>query len=304
MSRRNDRNRDRRSNSRKSTRITPRAPKTDYRSWPIVRAYVPQPDAWRVSGFGAAGIVRQQPDGKMTSAFFSFSVIDAGVTLMWGDENKTLEEIETTLADFRGKLPPVEVGDPDAVSRFVWGAYALGLWAGAQWPPEKTARFLAMVPPLSGTRNWWFQQFVGENGLVPPRLWNYILPLIDQYDRVPRGKEPAVATFMLLGGIDPAAARAAITARPADFEESDTSTAETPVYFWMRERTAAPGQRVPHGSIVLEKDRIDAHAATLSLASIFLTYLREMLGPNLQLLDVQWRSPATLGFNPPGLTRI
>ena len=272
----------------------------EYWRWPLVRAYVPSPDAWRVSGYGAAGVVRRAPSGLYSSAFFSFSLWSVGIEMMWGDDEKPLEHIEEGLAAYGKLMPPVEEGPDVLVSRFVWGAYGLNAWGGVEWEAEKVARYLRMVPPLGGTRNWWYQQFVGENGLVPPKLWAYVQPLIRVADRAPRGKEPAVATFMTFHGGNSDAAVRALRARPEDFALDVGTTGSLPTFFWMRERRAEPGRKVQHGAIVVGHDTIMAHAATLSLASIMVGVIREALGPDLTLVDVSWRNPSTLGFDPPG----
>src|SRR5262249_16694975 len=43
--------------------------------WPIARAYVPVSDVWRATGFGTAGIVRRQPDGRHTLAMFTIKLV-------------------------------------------------------------------------------------------------------------------------------------------------------------------------------------------------------------------------------------
>jgi len=52
--------------------------------WPIVRAYVPPEDCWQSTGFGTAGIVRQQPDGKLASSFFIMGLTRGGLMNVFG----------------------------------------------------------------------------------------------------------------------------------------------------------------------------------------------------------------------------
>src|SRR5687768_1957805 len=82
-----------------SHRSEPQSPyRGDPRTWPVARAYVPQEDAWRASGFGTAGIVRQRPDGRFASALFSIAIIDGGVSMMYGKPDTTLQEVDELLA--------------------------------------------------------------------------------------------------------------------------------------------------------------------------------------------------------------
>jgi hypothetical protein len=295
----------RRARSNRSTRqgkpATGATQRTEFWRWPLVKAFVPLAEPWRVSGYGAAGVIRRQPDGRCASAFFTFSLMHLGIETMFGEDDKPLEEIEQGLNEYGRLMPPFVEGPEDLVSRFVWGAYGLGRWGGVEWDSAKIGRYLRMVPPLGGTRNWWFQQFVGENGLVPPGLWAHVQPLLTLADRLPRGKEPAVATFMTYEGVDGQAAARALEARPDDFAVSVRGGGDAlPTFFWMRERRADPGRKVKHGAVVVGTKVIQAHAATLSLASIMVGVLTEVLGPELRLTDVSWRDPSTLGFDPPG----
>jgi hypothetical protein len=281
--------------------VTPGAPRIDFWRWPLVKAFVPSPEPWRVSGYGSAGVIRRQPDGRCASAFFTFSVMHVGIETMFGQDDKPAEEIERGLREYGHLMPPCEEGPEDLVSRFVWGAYGLSLWGDVEWEPDKVGRYLRMVPPLSGTRNWWFQQFVGENGLVPPELWEHVQPLITVADRSPQGKEPAVATFMTYAGVDGDAAAQALRSRPDVFTESTGGGGgHPPTFFWMRERRAEPGRKVKHGAVVVGATTIQAHAATLSLASIMVGVMKDALGPELRLTDASWSDPSKLGFDPPG----
>src|SRR5258705_6402945 len=119
--------------SRRRTPLTPAPQRTDFWRWPLVKAFVPSPDPWRVSGYGSAGVIRRQPDGRCASAFFTFSLMHLGIETMFGEDDKPLEEIEKGLREYRHLMPPCEEGPEDLVSRFVWGAYGLNSWGGIEW---------------------------------------------------------------------------------------------------------------------------------------------------------------------------
>src|SRR5438105_3862744 len=100
----------------------PQTPKkVDYRSWPLVKAYVPVEDVWRGTGLGTAGIVRQRPDGTLITAFFNISLIDGGITGMMGKDETTLEEEQEFLDSLRHLMPPLTEGPADLAARYIWG---------------------------------------------------------------------------------------------------------------------------------------------------------------------------------------
>src|SRR4051812_14575061 len=57
--------------------------------WTIVRSYVPVRDIWVATGLGSGGIIRQQPDGRYASAFFSLELLNHGLQSMWGKADET-----------------------------------------------------------------------------------------------------------------------------------------------------------------------------------------------------------------------
>ena len=87
------------------------------RQWPIVRAYVPMGDAWRVSGWGTAGIVRRQPDGKLTYSIFTIDLSRGGLLEAFGAEDTTEELLEASSGEMIDLLPPFVVGEADLAAR-------------------------------------------------------------------------------------------------------------------------------------------------------------------------------------------
>src|SRR5215212_4441077 len=125
-------------------RIQQQAREPNRRSWPIVRAYVPVKDAWRVSGCGTAGIVRRQPDGALTYSIYNIELTKGGLTGAFGKDNESQEQVEESLMELADLMPPFEEGDPDLMARYVWGAYAMSIEEGFEWPAELKSRHLGL----------------------------------------------------------------------------------------------------------------------------------------------------------------
>jgi hypothetical protein len=269
------------------------APRADLniQRWPIVRAYVPAREEWRVSGTGSAGIVRQQPDGQFVTAFFTISLMQGGMDVIFGAEGSTLAEIEAGIREMRGTLPPMEPGPPQLAARYIWGAYAWSMADGQSWSRLLTSRYLGLVPRLPGTRLAWLDQFVGERGLVPSGLIEAIAqnPVPEN---LPADKEVAIATIM---EFDLTGTTATIVTLQRDEDFVELPREKTAVQFhWMRESSSRPGQRVPYGLIRIERGKLIAQASTLSLAALCVTKLNETLAGRLKLRHVEWHDPASL----------
>src|SRR5258706_12393137 len=69
------------------------------RQWPIVRAYVPMEDVWRVSGWGTAGIVRRQPDGKLTYSIFTIDLSSGGLLEAFGADDRTEDDLQSSTSE-------------------------------------------------------------------------------------------------------------------------------------------------------------------------------------------------------------
>ncbi len=269
----------------------------DRRSWPIVRAYVPLKDAWRVSGCGTAGIIRRQPDGGLTYSMFNLELTEGGLTGAFGAENKCLEEIEAELGDMAELMPPFEEGEADLTARYVWGAYAMSVEEGSEWPAELKTRHLGMLPPLAGTRNWWLEQFVRE--LMPAKLYLFAMQVLDA-EEVPAHKEPAVAVWMEFHFADSDRLLEICRCRRDDFRETEEFVGVSN-FLWIMPRKYPPYDRVPHFLIGIGGGKVLAQAPNLSMASRLVMELRKLAGEEIKLQYVDWGDASELRIVPPGM---
>ena len=275
----------------------------DRRSWPIVRAYVPMPDAWRVSGWGLAGFVRRQPAGKLAYSLFVIDLSSGGLLEAFGAEDATEEALEASSSDMIDLLPPFVPGDADLAARYVWGAYAMSLAEGAVWSPELLQRHLNMVPTIGGTKNWWLQQFAEPGGLVPSDLFEVIANILDGSE-MPEGKEAVTAVTMSFDLPERDQLIEALRARPGEFEEL-AAVGESASFHWVRERTQAPGEWATHGLIaVVMNGEVFGHTANLSMAAKLVAELKRLTAGAIALKDVQWGGIDDLLIVPPGLTTV
>jgi hypothetical protein len=285
---------DRRKSSRKRRHPTRRP---DRSTWPVVRAYTPVPDAFRVSGFGTAGIVRQQPDGRLSAAFFFLNLSAGGIEIMWGKDDCTAETINELLVD-DGNLPPYQEGSAELAGRYVYGAFAWGQ-EECDWSDEAHRIYLAMLPRPSGKRNWLIQQMcLLEPPLVSVELLRAIEDLVVIHGDAPRGKEQAVATFMRFAVADGQRVLGRIGTRPDDFQQDDPNNDR--VFKWIKPRKRFPDQRVAHGVIAVTGNEVIAHAATLSHAAQMVLIVRDLSDGTSRLIGVDWRAPDQLQMMPPG----
>jgi hypothetical protein len=109
-------------------------------SWPIVHAYVPARNVWEATGLGTAGVIRQQPDGRCSSAFFVIGLLEHGLRMAFGDRDKTLAEIEESLVRLRDNFPFCEEGPVELAASFAWGARALSEAEGYFFPERDPAQ--------------------------------------------------------------------------------------------------------------------------------------------------------------------
>ncbi|CAN5450428.1 hypothetical protein BH10PLA1_BH10PLA1_03190 [soil metagenome] len=162
--------------------------------WPIVRAYLPPEDCWQSTGFGTAGIVREQPDGKLASSFFVMGLTRGGLMNVFGHIDSNWEEIEGDLRRQRHKMPPTTIGDPKLAARYIWGSYAWSLDDDLMWPDDLERQHLALIPPMSGSRNRWLGQFAGPTGLIPSDLYDLVKSIDPMLEAEADMPEPLVFT--------------------------------------------------------------------------------------------------------------
>jgi hypothetical protein len=288
----------------------------DRSQWPIVRAYTPVPDAFAVSGFGMAGVVRRQPDGRFCFVMFLLNLSVGGIESMFGkDDFATVEELEQVLREATVRLPPWQPGPPELAARYVRGAFAWG--RNCVDYPAAARDYLKMVPPLPGapkrSDRWLVQMYLQEPALLSSDLLAAIEWLVEgpTDNEIPRGKEMAVATFMEFDVDDPPALRRVIESRPKDFHRVESNehgdAFDGDAFYWIKPRRKHPGQRVPHGLIVLnryDKNPVRAQAPTPSGASLLVMLLNELTDKRVRLRHVEWDEIDTLSFLPPGATVV
>jgi hypothetical protein len=285
------------SRSTSSTSVGSALPATiDYRSWPIVRAYVPVEDVFRATGFGSAGIIRLSPEGKWFTSFFIFGLLDAGISAMFGKDQTDEEENAETMELFEDKTPALEPGPPELAARYIWGAYAMGMFAGYEFDPQMSARYLGMVPKISGSKNWWLQQFLGPQGLAAPELVQFLEdhPVPDNVD-IPDDKEIVVFTAATFSCADSMAVVEGLRRRTPEFGDGREEDGVT--YFsWTREYPkkhwspfSLMGGRQVLGSVEVHHDHLVAEAKVLSMASILIAKLKRAFGNDIKLMHTQWK---------------
>ena len=261
-------------------------------NWPIVRAYLPPDDCWKSTGFGTAGIVRQQPDGKLSSSFFVMGLMRGGLMSVFGHINSDWSEIERDLRIKRHSIPPCVIGDTELATRYIWGSYAWSLEDSLRWPEELETQHLAMVPPLAGGRNRWLSQFVGTTGLVPEDLYD----LVKSFDPMvePTEKEPLVFTEIVYGLVEQAPLLEKLRAAGPHIMPTDQDL-DTVYFECTREfdaKRVSPLEpmrtRQPVGSIRIQGGKLLAEARALSLAAYLIGKLREYVGDLILFERTSW----------------
>ncbi len=271
----------------------------DYRLWPVVKAYVPVEDCFRATGCGTAGVVRQAPDGKLVSSFFNIELLDGGLKNAMGKDQTDEAEIEDFLESLKYMMPPTEPGPVDLAARYIWGAYAWSRQDGFDFPEEMKARYLRVVPLLSGTQNWWLQQFIGPDGLVPPKL----LEVIEDNpvpDDLPEGKEILIFSTINFDLSDPQAALEHLRGAAPEFTEVEPDGATT-CFDWSRKYPRnhwSPlrlmGGRQSLGSVRVDDNTLVAESKTLTMAAVLVAKLKDMLGDRIHLRDTVWKGAAEM----------
>jgi hypothetical protein len=254
---------------------------------------VPEPWSWQTSGFGTAGVVREQPDGRCTYAFFWISLLDDGIKNMFGKDGDTTQELERFLRGLVPTMPPFEEGPAERAAEFIWGAYALGDERGISWPPEAEF-YLAVVPKPPGDPAQWRERLVGPHGLTPSGLVRVIEENPTPED-IPEEKEVAIftkATFRIRdqkGIVD-----ILRNQEPELSYEGHHAGKERFVFT----RAYPPGHESPFarmggrqimGDVAVGPDRLIIEVQTLSRISRLISLLKPLLGDRIvDLEDVKW----------------
>lgn len=289
------------SNARRSKALS-----ADAARWPIVRAYVPVEDVFRISGLGTAGIVRRRPDGRCAWSMFKINLMDHGIGMMFGKDDESIENIDQTLDEMRDTLPPFEEGTPELAAAYIWGAWALAEAEGFGFPPPLTAPYLALLPRLPGSSESWLNRLVGPGGLSSPDLVEIIreTPPLEEVDE---GREFAIMTMMTFRLADaPSAALRLRTSSPDGkgfrFIPGEPPEDDARIHFeWARPLPEGPLSMMPvrgdlqiQGWVDVLGDKLIAVAMTLSMAARLVSNLRALLGDALHLEHARWRNPAEI----------
>lgn len=261
-------------------------------SWPVVHAYVPMWDAWRVSGLGTAGIVRERPDGHLTYSFFTINLLEDGINLMFG-KTSTAQEFDEMIECMRDQIPPFEDGAVKLVSDYVWGAHALSEEHDVMWDEADVNQYLRLVPKPPGNRQQWLERLIGPNGLTPRGLVE-VIRNNPQPEDLPEGREIAIFTEMSFHIEDEREVFAELRKHEPDFKycgrEGDEKhfdwTREYPPDHWSP--LASLGGRQILGHISVRPDRLIAEARTLSMACRLTYLLKNILAEKLTLDKTTW----------------
>ncbi|MGH7177895.1 MAG: hypothetical protein ACREJC_10975 [Tepidisphaeraceae bacterium] len=302
MSRRDKRKTKKRSEPRRYTILASarsglsRSESTDRRRWPIIASYVPDPDVWRVTGCGIAAIFRQIPDGRVASALFDIELMHGGIKMMYGkDDHASLDDALGLLEIARKHAPPCVPGEPDLAARYVYGAYALGLDMGFDFPAEQRRPYFSLLPMMAGTKNWWLQQLTHDD-LTPARLVE-IVRAIDAPDEVPEDKEMICLTTAIFDVDDGQAACEKLAEHHPEFAYDDeddqgyevfTFTREYPKNHWSP--LASLGGRQILGNVRIRATELQASAQVLSMAARLVTRLKQVIGGSIRLRGAEWKN--------------
>lgn len=264
----------------------------EVKTWPVVRAYVPVEDTWRATGCGSAGVIREQPDGRWTTAFFTMSLLDDGLMGMFGKDDQAPEACESVVRNIRPKIPPMEEGPVELAAEYIWGAHALGEQKGVLFPPQGQ-QYLGLVPKPPGTKKDWLRRLIGPQGLTPLGLVKVIrdnpVP-----EGIPEGQELAIFTTMTFAVESADAVIERLHQRDPEFahtgDEGDAAlfdwTREYPKNHWSPLK--ALGGRQILGSVRVEPEQLIAEAKTLSMAARLVSVLKEMFGEQIRLKETTW----------------
>jgi hypothetical protein len=266
---------------------------------------------WRSTGLGTAGIMRRQPDGRGAYAMFKLDLREHGIGMIWGNYDRPLEAIESTLTDLRDITPPFEEGPADLAATYIWGAWALGEAEGQPFPPGTAEPFLGLVPKPPGSPESWLRELVGPGGLTPPRLVE-IAASVAMRDDPNSKREIAVGTEMCFHVDDPASAIARLQAShpggdgyhflPSEHLHGEDSNA---CFDFVRPLPEGPRSMMPvrdglqiQGWVELRGNELHAVTLSLSMAAKLGAKLRDVVGTRLDLVETGWKTQDEL-FTPP-----
>lgn len=280
----------RRATSRRPAPLPP-----DAAGWPLVRAYAPVPDIWRATGLGTAAVVRRQPDGRLSSAFFTIHLVAGGLQWVFGKPDATQEETDEIIAAVRSQVPPMVESSLEQSALYAWGAFALCELTGKPFPPEALEQYFVLLPRPPGSMQELRDALIGPGGPTPAELVQAIAanPMTDD---IPEDQEIVLFTEMTF---DVQAPRSAVeslrAAEPTFTEQGDGAFVWTRPYpkgHWSP--LASLGTSQVLGSVRITGDALIAAANTLSMAAKLAATLKDMLGDTIRLRSTRWRGASDL----------
>src|SRR6185295_1616609 len=82
-------------------------------SWPLRKAWVPVPEIFAVTGYGLAGVLREQGTDSFVSASFMLRLFEGGLYGMTHGNPEHPGKADETFASFAQHLAPSQPGDPE-----------------------------------------------------------------------------------------------------------------------------------------------------------------------------------------------
>ena len=265
-------------------------------SWPILRAYVPLSDAWFSTGLGSAAIIRQEP-GTDRAAWMCI-VLDlsaGGIQHMFGRLDSSPQEAQKLLTQLKYQIPPMQEGPPDLAARYIWGAYAWSNSLGYRWDAGSKndgSAELGLVPRLPGTPEAWREQFL-QHDITPVKLAR-MLEENPSPDDMPEGKALLLLTTMHFALADHEQAIRDLTRQQPDFIAVDQD-GQTINFDWSRaypkghwSPLASLGGRQSLGNVRISPGKLVAEVKTLSMGTILVHKLKELLGDRMHHEHTDW----------------
>src|SRR5262249_42151442 len=137
-------------------------------SWPVLKAWVPVPEVFAVTGFGIVGVLRERGSGSFVSAYYMLRLTEGGLYGMThkdrADPEKEDEFVELSAKQFA----PGQPGDPGLAAMLLWACHDYTLEVGDPLPPQSRAS-LALLPRMS-TVQLSLEDIAGPGRSVPRGL--------------------------------------------------------------------------------------------------------------------------------------
>jgi hypothetical protein len=235
---------------------------------PLLAAFVPDPDVWRVAGAGRTLVARRRADGRVAWASLLFDLKRPRSTLLFGSlesDEGAFEEIVESLVRIEDAVPVVG-GSQRLAARFTFGALAYVRGLVPEIAPDEGASLLSVFERPAGGVAEHHRAFAGKDGLCTPDL----LRCVAREVGAELGADEALPTqvAMTFAAADPAELARALAADP------DFVAAEPGELAWAPARGA--GKRLGHAR--LHGSRLEAETVSLELAGVLCARLKRLAG--------------------------